>query len=250
VTFWQEKLLELADRLAPAALADVTTLLEEAGRWLTPDEVLAELERHLAQDLRQGIEGLLGTWRQAHPRRDWGELAAALSAAHLALAHSRSQQELELVWTGPEPRPCHLRLTEPVLFELVEKARKDLLLVSYSVSRMHELGVALLAAVARGVFVTLVLEGWDGPEKAQPRLLEFGDGVAEAVRVLTWPRESRKVEGAPVYASLHAKCAVADGQDALVTSANLSLPAHRTSMELGVHIIGGSLPGQTWVSGM
>lgn len=241
---WRDDLLELADRLTEAAIETVVDGLDEANHWFEPSEVAEILTPHLAPKMRKPVTDLLASWREARPRRPWSELGIALETAHQALARARDEQSLELVWTGPDPKPRRLRLTEPVLFELVEGAQEDLLLVSYSVSRMEELGAVLKRAADRGVTVTLVLEGWEGPDEAAPRLEEWGSDPREYARVLTWPPEARLVEGAPVYARLHAKCAVADRRDALVTSANLSRAAHRTSMELGIRVTGGVLPGQ------
>ena len=50
--------------------------------------------------------------------------------------------------------------------------------------------------------------------------------------------------GAAHTASVHAKCAVADGTVAFVTSANVSDAAMERNMELGVLLRGGQLPGQ------
>lgn len=241
---WQEAMLEVADRLTPEALTTLCEGLQEVGHWLETEEVGSLLAPAVAPPLRESVRHLLCEWRTAFPRRHWSELAAALGGAHLALGRARDALRLELVWTGPDPRPRRLRLTEPVLFELVRAAQEQLLLVSYSVSRMHDLGAELEAAAQRGVAVTLILEGWDGPDQAEPRLKEFGNDPRGYARVLTWPPEARQVQGAPVYARLHAKCAVADTKEALVTSANLSQAAHRTSMELGIRVVGGELPGQ------
>ena len=45
-------------------------------------------------------------------------------------------------------------------------------------------------------------------------------------------------------ASLHAKCAVADGRILFISSANLTEYAMALNMELGVLINGGELPGR------
>ena len=49
------------------------------------------------------------------------------------------------------------------------------------------------------------------------------------------------IDSAPT-ASVHAKCAVADGALAFVTSANLTEAAMERNMELGVLMRGGQLP--------
>ena len=55
-----------------------------------------------------------------------------------------------------------------------------------------------------------------------------------------WDRTSTDLSAT---ASVHAKCAVADGNIAFVTSANLSEAAMERNMELGVLLRGGQVPG-------
>ncbi len=50
--------------------------------------------------------------------------------------------------------------------------------------------------------------------------------------------------GPSSHASVHAKCAVADGMVAFVTSANLSEAALDRNMEVGILVRGGTLPNQ------
>ena len=62
--------------------------------------------------------------------------------------------------------------------------------------------------------------------------------------VYYWPQESRpKGEGGKT-GLLHVKCAVADGHQLFLSSANLTEYAFTINMELGLLITGGKLPGQ------
>lgn len=58
----------------------------------------------------------------------------------------------------------------------------------------------------------------------------------------TWPYDHRPETGAGKRASLHAKCAVADGQRLLVSSANLTEYAFTKNIELGLLVEGGDVP--------
>jgi phosphatidylserine/phosphatidylglycerophosphate/cardiolipin synthase-like enzyme len=57
-----------------------------------------------------------------------------------------------------------------------------------------------------------------------------------------WPQEKRPRDEAGRFGSLHAKCAIADEEWLLVSSANLTMYAMNLNMELGLMIRGGNLP--------
>jgi phosphatidylserine/phosphatidylglycerophosphate/cardiolipin synthase-like enzyme len=58
----------------------------------------------------------------------------------------------------------------------------------------------------------------------------------------TWPAEKRPTTGKGARASLHAKCAVADGERLLVSSANLTEFALTVNIELGLLVEGDDTP--------
>jgi phosphatidylserine/phosphatidylglycerophosphate/cardiolipin synthase-like enzyme len=96
------------------------------------------------------------------------------------------------------------------------------------------------------VAVRLALEDPDVSQgKVAFHALEaFGPDVAARSRVYVWPLDRRPKDALGHHGSLHAKCAVADGQVMLISSANLTEHAFRLNMELGILIHGGSLPGR------
>jgi phosphatidylserine/phosphatidylglycerophosphate/cardiolipin synthase-like enzyme len=72
----------------------------------------------------------------------------------------------------------------------------------------------------------------------------LGSEVAKHATLYTWPRELRPETGNGKRASLHAKCAVADGERLLVSSANLTEYAFTKNMELGLLVEGGDVPSR------
>lgn len=70
----------------------------------------------------------------------------------------------------------------------------------------------------------------------------LGSEVAEHASFYTWPSALRPEVGSGKRASLHAKCAVADGERLLVSSANLTEYAFTKNMELGPLVEGGDVP--------
>jgi phosphatidylserine/phosphatidylglycerophosphate/cardiolipin synthase-like enzyme len=62
-----------------------------------------------------------------------------------------------------------------------------------------------------------------------------------SIDIYVWPPEKKAILGEPL-GKVHAKCAVADGEQAFITSANLTEPAMERNMELGVLVKGGNLP--------
>ena len=101
---------------------------------------------------------------------------------------------------------------------------------------------ALSNATARGVKVRILME----QSQSEGGALNF-DAIAKVRAVVSgaefyvWHGEA---PGFSKSGSVHAKCAVADGEAALITSANLTGAAMDRNMELGVLVRGGELPQQ------
>jgi len=90
-------------------------------------------------------------------------------------------------------------------------------------------------AVRRGANVKVIIDERgriDGRDNRQVLLAAWPSGVAFP-QVFTWrlPANDRHLK-------LHAKVLVADGTDALVTSANLTFYAMDRNMEMGVRVVG------------
>jgi phosphatidylserine/phosphatidylglycerophosphate/cardiolipin synthase-like enzyme len=138
------------------------------------------------------------------------------------------------VWTGPESETVQGRLTLAVLADLIEEARREVLLVSYATMPSEKVRAALSAAAERGVAITTLLER----TADNPRFEGHGEpfpGIS--ARRLCWPAADR-----PVGASMHAKVLVVDRHTALIGSANLTGYGLERNLECGVLIRGGHVP--------
>jgi putative cardiolipin synthase len=168
--------------------------------------------------------------------RQWGaepEVSAAglsLAVAAAGRAHDHDVgRSVRPVWTGPDAGQP-VRLTASVIAEIMDSAKERLLVISFAAYKIPKVMAGLEAAAQRGVVVDIVLETAEdsGGALSFDQLDKFLG--LEAVRVWHWPAKKRPEAGG----SLHAKAIVADGEVALVTSANLTGHALSHNIELGL----------------
>lgn len=193
---------------------------------------------------RKTVNDLLRHWTEQAPDLTPASLAAALRAAAAAHRACRAHQSLELVWTGPAPHGTKLRRTDQVLLDLIREARKSLVLVTFVAYKVDAIVAELKKAIQRGVKVTLVLDTPE-PQPGKPPfgpIDAFGQDVVSTATVYEWPLDRRELDEKGRRGRLHVKCAVADSQVLLVSSANLTGHAMNLNMELGLLIRGGDLP--------
>lgn len=246
----EAKLIEEAARVAgdlPASvlrdLAGRLARLEMLPTGSQESSLLADVATGAARD---GVVALFRHWRKHAPGLPPVAVAAALTAAGATHEDWRGRQHLELVWTGPAPTHSTLRRTEQVLVELVKGARERLLLVTYAAWRHPPLVKALEDAVARGVKVTILVDSLD-PAAGGPKVdvaKALGAKVATAATVYEWAQDQRPRDENGHTGVLHVKSAVADGREALISSANLTGHALELNMELGLRVVGGPVPSQ------
>jgi phosphatidylserine/phosphatidylglycerophosphate/cardiolipin synthase-like enzyme len=177
---------------------------------------------------------------------------AATSLALQAVVHANVRGDalggVEIAWTGPGTEAVPVRRVDQVMYELIDQARRRVLLASFVTYGAAKALHALEQATERGVEVVLILEKADETRGK----LEF-DGLAkvgEAVpgaKIFYWPIENREVGASGktgILHVLHAKCLIVDEENALVSSANLTDQGLELNMELGVLFRGGSMPGR------
>jgi cardiolipin synthase A/B len=186
------------------------------------------------------VDKLRHAW-QNEPGMSQKELAAALRGASITSSVMRKCEAVEMTWTGPSTGLVPIRHTVSVLREVIESANKKLFLVSFVAYNIGPIVKALKDAINRGVRVNILLE----MSKGQGGKVDI-DSIAAFKKeipfayIYTWNTEySNGLKG-----SVHAKCAVADGKLAFVTSANLTKAAMENNMELGILVRGGHLPDQ------
>jgi cardiolipin synthase A/B len=169
-------------------------------------------------------------------------VALAVRTAAGAVQDVRGEEQVSVVWTGPASYEVPVRATGAVLAEVIEEARRTLIVVSFAAYKVVAVVNALRAASERGVDVRLVLESVvESKGSLSHDAKDAFDSLGDAVSFYVWPAELRVSQGGG-HASMHAKCAVADHRTALVTSANLTGAAMTDNMELGLVVRGGDVP--------
>ncbi len=172
-------------------------------------------------------------------------LALALEAAVESRSTERLEQQVEAAWSGPASIQSTLRRTDRAWIEVIESAREELWLASYSVGTIDRIQQALLEALDRGVEVSMLFET---PRDSNGQLRdskvgEFDRDLLRRAVVYRWPIEKRDRDHWGNVALMHAKLAIADRRLLLVTSANLSSAALERHIEVGILVEGGSQPG-------
>ncbi len=178
-----------------------------------------------------------------------GEVALArvcrLVVAERAATAERAPK-VELVWTGPERIGASSRDTKIVVAELFQRAKRSVIVSSYSLSSGEDLFAPLAARMAAiptlrvRMFFDLTVgdHNMTGPrtrEAYEARFVQrFRDSQWPKVRFPEVFHDPRTITNEAI--SLHAKCVIIDEEIALVTSANTSAAAQEENIEAGVLI--------------
>jgi phosphatidylserine/phosphatidylglycerophosphate/cardiolipin synthase-like enzyme len=179
-----------------------------------------------------------------NPDLDHGAIALAIQACAHAAAKLSSEQRVEIAWTGPGTEAVPLRRVDQVLYQLVESAETEVLLVTYAAYKAERALDVLRLATERGVQTALVIELAE--ESGGKITFDALDSIRTRVpraSVFYWPLQRRARNAAGMYGSMHVKCLVADRKMALVSSANLTDLALAMNMELGL-LVGGPIPSR------
>jgi len=235
--FLSEAVARIALEVHPERIDAVCSALALSKDQNILSAVKSALSDTFSPQLIQGLAEAL----KASPQISSSEFSAMFRASSATASLAAGASSVELVWTGPVTGMVPIRHTEQVLTGLIDEARQRLFLVSFVAYHVGSVVDALQRATERGVLVRVLLE----------QSTEHGgnvtvDSIAMLRRNLTRGQlfEWDKTVGAvSLTASVHAKCAVADGAVAFVTSANLSDAAMERNMELGVLLRGGQVPG-------
>lgn len=186
---------------------------------------------------RQRASALVDAWAST-PHTNGSAVALALESALSVREYERDAEKIDLVATGPNSPYISIRHTRAVLLELIDRARHELILVSYAAYKVPALVEALERARQRSVMVRLILEST--ADSAGALTHDGADAfrsLRASIEVYVWPLEKR-----PAGSRLHAKVAVADGEVAFVTSANFTGHALDQNLEVGVLVTGGQTP--------
>jgi len=174
----------------------------------------------------------------------WESLALSIEVCASARSKWEREQHIELLWSGPSPGSAlPARRIDQVLYDHINSATRDVLLVTFAAYRIKLLSDTLLSAVGRGVSVRLVLEfeqESDG-QLSLDAVKAFPRGLITNAKIFYWPLKARGINELGRPGKLHAKVAVVDNH-ALFSSANLTDDAFNRNLEIGTLISGGEIP--------
>ncbi len=168
-------------------------------------------------------------------------LVVAERAATMARA-----PKVELVWTGPERMGASSRDTKIVVAELFQRAKRSVIVSSYSLGSGARLFAPLVARMAEvptlrvRMFFDLTvgdeaMAGRRTREAYEARFVKrFHGSQWSGARLPEIFHDPRTIDDDTI--SLHAKCVIIDEEIALVTSANTSAMAQEKNIEAGVLI--------------
>jgi cardiolipin synthase len=170
------------------------------------------------------------------------DVAYALRGASATAIEAQKRGAVEMVWTGPTAGQVAVRHTEQVLCEVIDSAARRLFVVSFVAYRIEAIIRSLRQAVGRQVQIDVLLESSESNGgRVNHDSIKLMKNSLPSINTYIWVPE-RKGESSQVSGAVHAKCAVADGALAFITSANLTGHAMEHNMELGVLVRGGDLP--------
>lgn len=188
----------------------------------------------------KALENVLSNWQRLDIAS--AELAGMLLGAAYAQLAEKNREVVQLVWTGPDLNLLPIRRSEQLLLEIIDSAVESLFIVSFVLIKIPSIEIAIRNAVSRGVDVRMLLEteDKDGPF-AQNNAIDRLYAEIPGLGLYIWPRQKRDgTQGG--FPRVHAKCVVADGTTAFVTSANLTSTALTKNIEMGIQVKGGNVP--------
>jgi cardiolipin synthase len=168
----------------------------------------------------------------------WEALSWALSTSFTTYQHSRAEQHIELLWSGPSPaNRIPARRIDQTLYDLIANAKREILMVTFAAAKIERLTEELWKAAQVSVKIRLVLEFEEASEGqlSYDAMKAFPTALIQATQIYYWPVEKRERNLAGRPGKLHAKVAIVDNL-ALVSSANLTDDAFNRNLELGVMV--------------
>lgn len=229
----------LAIELHPDQIMKIARKLNELETWSDFDQIKPSFGNILNLQQFAIFEKECKSNQTISPQ----QISAALIASSVTADLLDKKESIEMVWTGPLTGLVPSRHTEQVLLEVISLAENELFIVSFVAYDIESIRKALSAAKDRGVKIHVLLE----ESKSLGGKIDFDsvETVKKAIPSANFYAWKNKLkDGGTILGAVHAKCAVADGKMAFISSANLTRAAMENNMELGVMIRGGNLPNK------
>lgn len=138
-----------------------------------------------------------------------------------------NEEKIELVVTAPPSFNLQAKRTENVVDEMLQSARKSIIMTGYSVSEyIKNFLDVIINKSQKGVFVKLFINKVD-EQNAIEKLIAY---KGRFLKIYNYLNENDKM------AALHAKVISVDNERTLVSSANLSYHGMSANIEMGCYI--------------
>jgi phosphatidylserine/phosphatidylglycerophosphate/cardiolipin synthase-like enzyme len=232
--------------LSRPALTDLATALE-TERFSFPIYPFS-LASYVPEQLTGAITAELNRLRQQGMSPNHMAYMLKLLAQERAIAHQK-QEQVDLVWTGPEVFGTESRDTAVVARELFNSARHSVLISSFAIdqgTKGHEIFRPLVSQMDANPKLNVrlflnVKRNYNDKTPTSTLLQQFTENFRKHVWVGRQLPEvfydPRSLEpSTQTNACLHAKCIVIDEDRVFVTSANFTEAAHHRNIEVGVLI--------------
>jgi len=222
------RVVALANLLSQSQLDRVIAALNDERLHLGDGTLAVQDIVGLAGAAASDVANLLRQWQ--HSGSTAKELTASLATAQVALQQAKATQpHIQLVWTGPLEAGTQTRSTFLVLQELIATAKREIVIVGYTITEgAAPILVSLADARRRGVEVTIIANRAE--QHVEVIRAHWPHGVSGPT-VFTYPQPNDDH-----MAALHAKATIVDGRRLLLTSANLTYHGLGGNIELGALI--------------
>lgn len=226
----------VVQELPPTLVNTVVASLEVGADRNFNQEIRTNLiSKALTPKFRQLLLELTDAWYRLAPTLTCSALGAMLATASYC-EQFRRRTSAELVWTGPDTFEGGMRKTGQALLQLINDAKEELTIVSFTVYRIPEIVAALDEALKRRVSLRVIAERTSVEKSSKILNVEanLGKLVLEKAKIFVWPEHKRLANAKGKRGLLHIKCAVADKSTLFISSANLTENALRINMEMGI----------------
>jgi cardiolipin synthase len=222
---------DLYKRVPEVSWQNLCDSLMAVSKEASVEQVLAVLPGNMCGDVHYDVCSYL---RESAGKITWAELGYRLKTVGVLSKNFADQVKVELLWSGPPSGILEARRTDQVLYDLINAAKSEILIVTFAAAKVSYLKGVLLAAAQRGIDISMVLE-FEQESGGQLRIdaIAAFPELASVASIYQWPFEKREKNTAGNPGKLHAKCAVID-ESVVIGSANLTADAFTRNMEIGL----------------
>lgn len=237
---WDVLYSAVAQAAATMPLGHLTILADRITEHDTPATAWAITREPPVQAYTHAASRILRAWEDLPDGVTGATVGTAIGAAAATRTHLAARETVTLAWTGPDTTHLRATPTSSTITDVINSARRTLLLVSFATRAVKTINDTLRAAATRGVDISILTETETASEGAyQGGAHDAFDGVPATRYVWATDRRPRINGHVPV---MHAKIVLADDHTVFITSANLTGRALDHNIEAGTLIRGGPIP--------